>query len=1773
MQATPDPPDAATTAPPEPPDAASTTTTPRVAVRAPHDTTATPITPRELEAIAAWEPRRVATGDKAAALAARRLRSGGDVSANENDYRSGYRSWRRGNAAGATESSAGPVGCHADVDKAPAPAARGPKLPAVNLRHIVDADDGPRALSHLKEALAHFGKFLRALRGLALRALGLRDAAAARHAATRRAAAATLAAPGRVRPPPWENPDVQRAGTLRARRTSQCATSADAAARWVAAPCDAGPFAQDLNGSWRFELFDSPMKALEFVERGGAAGDAIDVPGAWQTLGYDTPVYTNIQYPIAVSTPPSMPRRNTSGVYARTVVPGAAAAAGVLDGSRRCVLHFGAADNAAFVFAGGAWRALWKDARLPGEVDVTEALREALGRGDDGLEVVCVVVRWTEGSYLEDQDAWKLSGLIRDVYALYPPAVSVFDISWELAGDGAVAVAVDVAAVGRAMAGRLRVALRAAGELPLEASRAADHGGGPVVAEREAPLVHTTADARRCYEDDDAVEAASSAQTITLRCDRPLKVWSPERPYVYVLTVELLDDAQTVLQAEACYVARRDVAIGNDGVLRLNGARLTVAGVNRHETCPVRGGPHVRRDDAENDAALLKAGHFNCVRLSHYPQAPAFYAACDRCGLLVVDEANVETHGWAPYPGELADCARWREAYFRRVQRMVLRDRSHPCVFCFSLGNEAGYGGAHDDLAAWLRSAEPTRLVHYEPASWAAYEADAAALAPAERGRRDAAGPPAWVEPPGRYDRSGVSRRQTATDFLCPMYARVDECAALLDRDVRVLQRKRPLILCEYAHAMGNSGGNLADYWAAFRDPDMPRLQGGFIWDLADQGLRKRLGAHLSFWAYGGDFGELPTDETFCLNGLLFPDRSPKPSWLEAAAVQRPFGDPEVVGVEARGAARRLVVRVPSRVSRTGVELARRFEFSWRLESAGTLIAEAPPKPADHEAPRDARDRVRDAALELGPAARVAADVPEEALRTRRPGKATLTVAAFLRRDEAWAPRGAEVARAQVVLGDDVLGPPGAAPPAAGDAFGLRVVSATAAEIRVESRCGTVGVTIDADTALPVGYDVNGEAALLSETPAASGGPARRASSFRSGSKAPVTAAAVDRRSALALAALDGGGARAPLHADELPVLEAEVGYGELGFRGKLGYEGKPVVVGGTPRRRSLSAHANSVVVLDLGAAAGAGSFSRLTGRVAINDDQREDSIGGVVGRQSPLVFEVRDAMKKVLWSNAATPLAEPGASQALDADLRGCGATLELRVHSPWGPVDVAHAVWVDPLLWWAPPDDTGAAAPPSPGRDRLAAAAKRYAKGPVKLCCERAFTDNDRGGYAAAWRAAGLDRPLELARAAPPAGLGAVGDGGGAARLRRLDDGSLEFVARLEFRPARADAKTLALYARLDAWHGSAKPGDREVLAPLDARATAAAHLWAAARRLAHADVPRGVEVWVPRVAPCSTHPLGSAISAAQEKAMDDDDEESGARAAPSPRPPGDALVATCEASTRVGADGSVTVSIADLIFRTADSAKAAWPPLPRLGLALRLPPSVGDVAWLGLGPHECYPDRKAAALFGAFGGTVDDLFVPYLRPSECGNRTGVERLALASPSLALGIAADFGAFDFSAGRHGDRDLVEARHQHELGDGRSGTFQTISVVVRSFRLSFGRARDDLDAYIRNNHVEATPFPRPGDGGAVHVHVDRAVQGVGGDDSWTACVHEPYLVVPPPPEAPAAFRFSLDAVPRDADDARPLLDAVDGTSKKRVGMVRRSSSGSLDDAGLAPSF
>ena len=668
-------------------------------------------------------------------------------------------------------------------------------------------------------------------------------------------------------------------------------------------------------------------------------------------------------------------------------------------------------------------------------------------RGERGVALRLVVVRWTDGSYLEDQDAWKLSGLIRDVYVLFPPApCAVFDLCWETAGDRAVRARCDVtsfcdSSLEPVAHFLLRFSLRASGLLPVEAHGAAKRARGAVVAESDVdavrPGVVFGVDASNCYGDDPAARrtpATSWSVEAVLSTPEALEKWSPDRPFLYALVVEVVDgETGVVLQAEACYVARRDVAISpQDGVLRLNGARLTVAGVNRHETCPRRGGPHVSRFDSERDAVLLKSGHFNCVRLSHYPQAPAFYAACDRAGLLVVDEANVETHGWAPYPGELADSAAWRDAYFRRVQRMVLRDRSHPSVFMWSLGNESGYGGAHDDLADWLRAADPTRPVHYEPASWACYEKKCASSKPKggpslggapQRGRLpDAAvAPPPWREPPRRSDRrdGGLSR---ATDVLCPMYARLSECERLLADDFEAFGVKRPLVLCEYAHAMGNSCGNLDAYWRAFRDPEKPRCQGGFIWDLADQGLRKKLGRHLSFWAYGGDFGELPTDETFCLNGLLFPDRALKPTWHEAAACQRPFGAPRIVDVRRCGDGGTLaVVRVPSHASRGDVGICDRFEFCWTLECDGVSLAASDAYvEAASESPREARDagdaeRIR--ALEVGPGARL--DVRLDAAVRGGRGVYALSVGARLKRDEAWAPRGTDVAVSQVVLDDD----------------------------------------------------------------------------------------------------------------------------------------------------------------------------------------------------------------------------------------------------------------------------------------------------------------------------------------------------------------------------------------------------------------------------------------------------------------------------------------------------------------------------------------------------------------------------------------------------------------------------------------------------------------------------------------------------------------------------------------------------------------------------------
>ncbi len=317
-------------------------------------------------------------------------------------------------------------------------------------------------------------------------------------------------------------------------------------------------------------------------------------------------------------------------------------------------------------------------------------------------------------------------------------------------------------------------------------------------------------------------------------------LWSAEKPYVYTLVVILKNarDGQ-VVQAESCRVGFRSVEI-SDGVLRVNQRPLMIRGVNYHEHDPVTG-HRVSPQLLEADLKIMKRNNFNAIRTSHYPQTAIFYELATLYGFYVVNEANIETHGMLPYAGRLSDSLEWEHAYERRVIRMIRRDKNYPCIIAWSLGNESGYGRTHDRLAHLLRRYEKDRVVMYEPATY---------------GPREIVSNSSWFG----YSSGASESKKVATDILCPMYPKVHDCIVIANKSPDM-----PVILCEYAHMMGNSGGNLDVYWKWFNN--FSRLQGGFIWDWADQGISATDASAKPFWAYGGDFGESYNDKAFCLNG------------------------------------------------------------------------------------------------------------------------------------------------------------------------------------------------------------------------------------------------------------------------------------------------------------------------------------------------------------------------------------------------------------------------------------------------------------------------------------------------------------------------------------------------------------------------------------------------------------------------------------------------------------------------------------------------------------------------------------------------------------------------------------------------------------------------------------------------------------------------------------------------------------------------------------------
>ncbi|GAA74966.1 beta-galactosidase [Pseudoalteromonas sp. BSi20480] len=573
---------------------------------------------------------------------------------------------------------------------------------------------------------------------------------------------------------------------------------------------------QSLNGLWDFKLFDKPEAVDESLLSEALASDwqSIPVPSNWQLHGFDKPIYCNVKYPFAVN-PPFVPSDNPTGCYRTEFTITAEQLA------QRNHIIFEGVNSAFHLWCNGQWVGYSQDSRLPSEFDLSELLVAGTNR------IAVMVIRWSDGSYLEDQDMWWLSGIFRDVNLLTKPQHQIRDVF----------ITPDLDACYRDATLHIKTAIDAPNNYQV-AVQVFD--GEQALCE---PQIQSTNNKRV---DEKGGWSDVVFQTIDIQSP---KKWTAETPTLYRCVVSLLDEQGISVDVEAYNIGFRKVEMLN-GQLCLNGKPLLIRGVNRHEHHP-ENGHTVSTADMIEDIKLMKQNNFNAVRTAHYPNHPRFYELCDELGLYVVDEANIETHGMFPM-GRLASDPQWAGAFMSRYTQMVERDKNHASIIIWSLGNECGHGANHDAMYGWSKSFDPSRPVQYE----------------------------------------GGGANTTATDIICPMYARVD--SDLKDDAVPKYSIKkwlslpgetRPLILCEYAHAMGNSLGSFDDYWQAFRE--YPRLQGGFIWDWVDQGLSKTDENGKHYWAYGGDFDDELNDRQFCINGLLFPDRTPHPSLFEAKYSQQ----------------------------------------------------------------------------------------------------------------------------------------------------------------------------------------------------------------------------------------------------------------------------------------------------------------------------------------------------------------------------------------------------------------------------------------------------------------------------------------------------------------------------------------------------------------------------------------------------------------------------------------------------------------------------------------------------------------------------------------------------------------------------------------------------------------------------------------------------------------------------------------------------------------------
>ncbi|MEO5681669.1 MAG: glycoside hydrolase family 2 TIM barrel-domain containing protein [Chitinophagaceae bacterium] len=579
----------------------------------------------------------------------------------------------------------------------------------------------------------------------------------------------------------------------------------------VADNYDKSPFYKSLNGVWKFSYTDKYAdRPLDFfkTDLDDSKWHDLPVPSNWELKGFGTPIYTNIVYPFPKN-PPFVGADNPVGTYRRQfTVPDN------WDG-RTVMLHFGSITGCAFIYVNGEKVGMTKASKSPAEFNLTSYLK----KGNNSLAVQ--VFRWHDGSYLEDQDFFRISGIERDVFLYALPALSVWDFFLKADLDaqyknGMFSADIDLRKFNNSVQG---------GNLLVE------------IQDKAGKIIFT--------QQQKISPVADSIQTIHYKglVKDPLK-WSAEAPNLYYCIITLKDKQGAILSLTGAAVGFRKVEIKN-AQLFVNGMAVYVHGVNRHEHDDT-GGHVPNKELMIKDLSLMKQHNINSVRTSHYPNDPLWMKLCDEYGMYLVDEANIEIHGmgaslqgWFDTTVHPAYLPLWAPAHMDRIRRLVERDKNHASVIIWSMGNECGNGKVFHDAYLWMKERDKSRPVQFEQAG-----------------------------------------EDWNTDIVCPMYPGMGSM-----KNYAASNKQRPYIMCEYSHAMGNSNGNFQEYWDIIMSDK--KMQGGFIWDWVDQGIKTKTADGRVFWAYGGDLGgyALQNDENFCANGLIAADRSIHPGLHEVKKV------------------------------------------------------------------------------------------------------------------------------------------------------------------------------------------------------------------------------------------------------------------------------------------------------------------------------------------------------------------------------------------------------------------------------------------------------------------------------------------------------------------------------------------------------------------------------------------------------------------------------------------------------------------------------------------------------------------------------------------------------------------------------------------------------------------------------------------------------------------------------------------------------------------------